>query len=39
VANALTVRFAHGRVDAMGKVAQTLSQGHHAQTVALSTPG
>jgi hypothetical protein len=33
------MRFAHRRVNAMGKVAQTLSQGHHAQTFALSTPG
>jgi hypothetical protein len=32
------MRFAHHRVDAIGKVAQTLSQGHHAQAFALSTP-
>jgi hypothetical protein len=37
VANTLTVRFAHLRIDAMGKVAQTLSQGYHPQTFMLST--
>jgi hypothetical protein len=38
VANALTVRFAHCRVDAIGKVAQTLTQCHYPQALALSTP-
>ena len=38
VANALTMFFAHCRVDAIGKVAQTLSQGHDPQAFALSTP-
>src|SRR5215467_1054494 len=38
VANTRTMRFAHRHVDAMGKVAQTLSQGYYAQTFALATP-
>ena len=38
VANALAMCFAHRRVDAIGKVAQTLTQCHHAQAFALSTP-
>ena len=38
VANALAMFFAHRRGDAIGKVAQTLAQGHHPQTFALATP-
>jgi hypothetical protein len=38
VAYTLAVRFAHRRVDALGKVAQTLAQCHHPQACALSTP-
>jgi hypothetical protein len=37
VAYALAVRFAHRHVDAIGKMAQVLTQCHHAQTFALST--
>ena len=38
VANTLAVRLAHRRVDAIGKMAQALTQGHHSQAFALSTP-
>jgi hypothetical protein len=38
VANALAMFFTHCRIDAIGKVAQTLAQCYHAQAFALSTP-
>jgi hypothetical protein len=38
VAYALAVRFAHRRVDMLGKVAQTLAQCHHPQAFTLPTP-
>jgi hypothetical protein len=38
LANALAMILSHRRGDAIGKVAQALTQCHHPQAFALSTP-
>jgi hypothetical protein len=38
VANTLAMFFSYRRIDAIGKVAQALTQCYHTQAFALSTP-